>query len=317
MVILVFGDNQYAKNEYIKASKAAFTKKYDASNMNLESFDQDSLDIGKIRQSALAQPFLGSRRMVIVENLISKGGAGMFDDLADIWDRLLDESDSSNIIIFVEDKAPRKNHRIFKLSKDKLVTKEFSKLEGFAVNKWVKNYIRTQEGRIEEDAIKLLVSLVGNVQWQLQNELDKLLAYADGSKITMQAVGLLVKGNVDATIFDFIDAISARDITQASKLLHEQLESGAAPMYILSMLMRQFRILVQVKDMVEQGGTKKDISLKIKQHPYVVQKAINYSRNYALEDIVTMYERLVRIDTQLKQSQADPVLELDLLINAL
>jgi len=50
-----------------------------------------------------------------------------------------------------------------------------------------------------------------------------------------------------------VDAIGLRQREKAMRVLHELLEPGAAPAYLLTMIERQFRILLQVKDMQTRG----------------------------------------------------------------
>ena len=78
---------------------------------------------------------------------------------------------------------------------------------------------------------------------------------------------MFVTSPLDDNIFHFTDALSARNAATALHLLHDQLESGANPFYIVTMLSRQITILLQVK----AGG-----AAASKLHPYVQKKSAQH-----------------------------------------
>ena len=107
----------------------------------------------------------------------------------------------------------------------------------------------------------------------IDSEMSKLAVYAGDRQVTQDDVRLLVPYAQDANIFDMVDALGHRRTAQAFRLLAQLRNEGAHPLYLLTMIVRQYRILVQVKDLMEQGLDLDNISRRIKLHSLPDQKS--------------------------------------------
>ena len=104
----------------------------------------------------------------------------------------------------------------------------------------------------------------------------------------MQAedVDLLVKSKIDTDIFKTVDALARGDKKTALKMLHDHLESGEDPFYLLSMYFYQFRNLGKS----ESRWPKKiclsaEIASRLKMHPFVARKSLDQARNFSWEKL--------------------------------
>jgi len=127
----------------------------------------------------------------------------------------------------------------------------------------------------------------------------------------------MVRGKLDTNIFSLTDAIGAGNKGQALKLLEEQIESGAAETYLLSMILRQFKIILRIRAALDLGGNGKSIASSLKLHPFIVQKGISQARFFSLDSLKKIISRLVRMDYELKTGQGDLKTGLALLIAGL
>ena len=80
------------------------------------------------------------------------------------------------------------------------------------------------------------------------------------------------------------------------------------------MIVRQFRILVQVSDLQGQGLSKYEIGSKIGLHHFPTGKAIEQSRNWRMADLLAAYDRLLEADLAIKTGKLPDDLALDLLV---
>jgi DNA polymerase III delta subunit len=137
----------------------------------------------------------------------------------------------------------------------------------------------------------------------------------EGNKIIEpEDVNNLVKGNFDDNIFALTDAIGARDKSTAAKLLEEQFELGANEIYLLTMITRQIKIILQVRQALDLGQSSRQIISELKQNPYVVQKAIEQARHFSLNALKIIFDKLVEIDFKIKTGQGEARVLLNLLI---
>jgi len=179
--------------------------------------------------------------------------------------------------------------------------------------------------------VTLLSALAENL-WQVHNELEKIIAFKksgliknvakEGSEkknlprpmIEESEVYEMVRGKLDTSIFSLTDAIGARNKAQALKLLEEQIESGAAETYLLSMILRQFKIILRIRAALDLGGNSRSMSASLKLHPFIVQKGVGQARFFSLGSLKKILSRLVRMDYELKTGQGDLKTGLSLLI---
>jgi len=162
--------------------------------------------------------------------------------------------------------------------------------------------------------VTLLAALVGNDLRLLDQEIEKLLLYAEGRQVTSQDVQTLVSLARQASIFELVDCVGRRQTDRALHLLHRLLEEGEAPLYLLTMLARQVRILIQVSELRSQGVPPAQVAGRLKLHVYVAEKALAQAQNFSPAQLEAAHQRLVETDWAIKTGKCDEVLALDLLI---
>ncbi len=148
----------------------------------------------------------------------------------------------------------------------------------------------------------------------LDNEIEKLMAYRNGGVIRREHVRLLVAQVQEQSIFELVDAIGQRKTALAIELLHDQLRHNAEPLYLLAMIVRQFRLLLQVRDLAARGVSVDQIREQLKLHPFVVKKVFDQARNFSVEQLEAIYRQLLETDIAIKTSRGDPTVLLDVLV---
>jgi len=159
-----------------------------------------------------------------------------------------------------------------------------------------------------------LAKQTGNDLWRLSAEIRKLSAYKGKNKIIEKKdVELLVKPEFETAIFKTIDAIAAKDKKTALALLYGHLEKGDPPLYLLSMIIFQFRNLLLVKDLEPKPLTEMTALLK-PMHPFVVRKSSWLAKKFTMQELEKIYIKLFKIDLAVKTGKIKPELALELLI---
>jgi DNA polymerase-3 subunit delta len=177
---------------------------------------------------------------------------------------------------------------------------------------------KQKKAQIEPQATKELTVYLGNDTRLLDNELEKLATYAREQPITVQDVHRLVSYVREESIFRFVDALGERNGSLATNLLHQLLEDSGDTsyvLYLLSMIARQFRLLIQVKELVDGRAAPPEIMRALRlNHRFILDKLLQQARNFALEQLEEIYVRLQRIDVGIKTGVAGGELALDLFI---
>ncbi len=328
MIFFLYGEDSYRSAQKSKELKEKFIKEVDKSGLNLTSLDGENLDMEKLNQTVSTAPFLADRRMIIIKNLISKNkDKSIQKEVVGLLKNLEKRKDKKdNIIIFWESGVGSKK----KFGKPSLAgvlvkylfslkdvhKQEFELLNIYNLEKWIQSEVVKRGGKTEREAVKYLAILVGNNLWQISSEINKLLAYKKNEEILTDDVGLLVKGKFDDNIFNLIDALSNKNDKLTVKLLADQLDSGVSESYILSMLIRQFRILLQIKELIEGNGSLSNfqVASELNIHSFTAQKALAQVRNFNLAELKRIYSQLLELDIQIKTGYSRPEVALDLFV---
>ena len=120
-----------------------------------------------------------------------------------------------------------------------------------------------------------------------------------------------------AVVFDLVDALGRRDGQTAARTLHRLLDAGEHPMGLLAMIVRQFRLLIQVKELKAEGANPQTISKTLGIHPFPARKLHNQATYFTGEQLEVVYRHLLDSDVAIKSGELTPEVALDLLVAGL
>ncbi len=307
MIYFIFGSDTYRSkeklNELIKKHSVGF---------ELYKIDGERIKADEFKNKINSLSIFTKKRLIIIENLsVNKEQKEITDWLKNKFKdqigsgQTADADTIDDVLIFYEEKI-NKVALLYKFLQKNTECFEFGELKLYELKKWAQNYIKKNKGKIDAMALEELLMGSNNNLWFLSRELDKLLAY--NKHITLENVQLLTPANFDDNIFNLTDAIGRGNKIIALELINKQLDSGAAPIYLLSMIIRQFRILLQVKEETEKQKflNYSFIAKELGLHPFVVQKSINQTKKYSFEELEKIYQHLQELDLKLKSSKLSP-----------
>ena len=302
-------------------------------DLNTTVLDGKKLEFGELRHVCDSMPFMSDRRLVVVHDLLARlksGGrkrpAGQQGDEEPAWkreflDRLaeyLPNLPETTYLVFAEQETLPASHPIMKVAKaegkDRAHVQNFKLPKDWELPGWIQKRASAKKGNLSAEAIELLSALIGPDLRLLDLEIEKLLLYADGRQVTSEDVLALVSRAREANIFDLVDCVGRRETDRALRLLHQFLDDDEAALYLLAMLARQIRILIQVSELQSEFMGKQEMAKRLKLHPYVVEKAMAQARNFEMPQLEAAHQRLIQADWAIKTGQQDGALALDMLI---
>jgi len=329
MFYILHGDDEFSRSETLADLKR---KLGDPTwlDLNTTVLEGRKLTLDELQHACDAIPFFGDRRLVIVEGLLARldpRGDEAVDQnepntLADQLIDYLGRLPESTRLVFLESRALSKSNPVLKYAgkqgKDQAYVREFAPLKKHEISGWIQKRVKSKAGAIQPTAVAQLEAYLGNDLRLLDQEIEKLLTYTGGERaITEIDVRQMVNSVREASVFEMVDAIAARDRRRALNLLHELLDDGQAPLFLLTMIVRQFRILMQLRELSAQGEGPEAIRARLGLHPFVVEKGLRQARHFSLAQLDVIYDALLATDTAIKTGQSDPILALDLLMAVL
>lgn len=315
MIIFLFGEDSFRSNEKLAEIKNKFLEKNkEGTSLFVFDFAEKEWNIQEIILHISSVGLFSSKKLAIIKNIIS----GKKDFENEKLEKLLKieakKEKSDLILIFWEGGKIKKSDKLYKLLQKIAKCQEFELLEGAKLRNWVIGEIRKigeENISISSSAIEKLIVFVGNDLNLLSREIEKLAVYKNKGEISGEDVDSLVKSKIDTDIFKTVDALARGDKKTALKTLHDHLDSGEDPFYLLSMYFYQFRNLVKVKPLAEKNMSPAEISSKLKMHPFVARKSVEQARNFSWEKLKSLYKTLCEIDFESKTGKTDIALALD------
>jgi DNA polymerase-3 subunit delta len=275
--------------------------------------------LAELRSACEALPFLAQRRLVIVTGLLTRLESQEDDQFMQVLLDLLPGLPHTTRLVFVEKRTLSGTHPVVKLARKTTrgYVRQFDPPSGGALPGWIGRRVHKHGGRIADDAAARLAHLVGADLRLLNQEILKLVTYAGERQITSEDVDLLVPYAQEVIIFDLVDALGQRDGGTAAGALQRLLDTGEHPMGILAMIVRQFRLLVQVKELRQAGQNARTIARLLDLHPYPAGKLYRQATNFTAAQLEKIYRHLLVTDAQIKTGALTPIVALDLLVAGL
>lgn len=313
MFYIFHGDDEHSKREFLAQLQE---KLGDISliELNTTRFEGRSLSFSALKHTCESVPFLTDRRLVIVEDLLLNKPEYL-NDLVEYVEGI----PATTRLVFWESRLLRKDHPMILLAQqsDQGFVRFFKRLDARELPQWVQNRINERGGRISPRAAHMLALDVGSDLALLDNEIEKLLIYKGAEQIEVDDVSLLCPFVAEASIFDLVDALGSRHRRTAAELMHSKIADGTEPGRLFYMITRQYRLLIQAKELAESGNRPDEISRVLKIHAFVARKLFQQSRNYSLEQLEQIYAHLLDIDVGVKTGRTDLPTALNLLVAGL
>ncbi len=318
VVYFLYGDDEYAISQFVKEMEGKLGDESIAS-MNISRLDGKNLKVDDLLPIAGAMPFLARRRLVILENptinLLTEEEQKKFVDT-------LEKIPDSTGIVLIEDTSDRvKKNKIqwllkWTLQGSRSIAREFSLPKGAQMQGWIQKEARSLGGAFTPQAAAILANLVGNDTRLANQEIEKLLAYVNYQRsVDVDDVEMATTDYAEADIFALVDAISNLQSRQAMSVLHKMLEQQE-PMMIFAMVQRQFRLLIQAREVLDHGGGQGEIAKQLKSHPFVAEKLNKQARQFDLKQLEMVYRRLLDLDEGIKTGQIEVGLALETFVAA-
>lgn len=286
-------------------------KKTQKSGLNLASFKADDFSLDDLKAAIGTVSMFEEKKLIVLKNIFTQNK----DEAKNIL-KLVKDSNIQNskdvVVVFFESDLPDKNKDFKGLLEKPNLFQEFQKLEGAKLNAWVKKEFEKMGSQIDLKAIFVLTQSVGADMYRLKNEINKLAAYK--KMITDKDVVDMVPAEFHSDIFSVIDAIAKKDKKLSFKILNDHVEHGESEIYLLSMIVYQFRNLIRVKSLIDQGASVEQVTKKTGLHPFVVKKSMAATRLFSLDDLKKIYHKLFDLDLKMKIGSIDSSQALNLFI---
>ncbi|MGI8606146.1 MAG: DNA polymerase III subunit delta [Gaiellaceae bacterium] len=232
-------------------------------------------------------------RLVVVEG-VERWKA---DDAQAIAAYLLDPTPGS-ILALATDEPPRTPALADALKKGgKVLTFDIPKPRDLPG--WVRAQLEGLNLRLDGEAVRALIEIVGDDPTALTTELEKIAAWAGTEPVSRRDVEQLAVSAQEPPGWALGDAWGTRNVQTTLEACEAALEHNDA--FVVAMkLTGQVELVRAAQGFAEEGLSAKEIAKKVRRHEFRVRKALDHSRNYSREDLDEAIVRLAELDEALK-----------------
>lgn len=177
--------------------------------------------------------------------------------------------------------------------------------------KWVRAQLDRAGVRADQGVAERLFELVGENTFALQNEVEKLAAWAEGEAVSVHDVETLAVPGIETSSFALVDAWGGRDVAAALTAC-EALRRSDEPFAIALRLASHVGSVRRVHTLQERDANVREIAARLRLKDFPARKQAAQASNFSREELEDAVVRLAALDLALKGgSRLDPDLELE------
>ena len=278
----------------------------------------EKITLPQLRDAALTIPFFSSRRLVHVVNPLACAKVKSVPGRKAFLTLLESVPPSCALVLDVPKTLPEKHWlRRWAEAHPQAAFQRAMPLPS-DLRRWILAQAKEEGGEFTAPAAAELARRVGRDAAWARNEIRKLLAYVGYRRpVTVEDVDEITPAPEHPDVFAMVDAMAMGHGERALRLLHQLLQAEEAPR-LWGMVVRQFRLLILVREALDAGLTNKHaIAKALGVHPYVAQKLIPQARRFRMPTLETIYRELWVLDRAWKTGKTDLETALDTLTIAL
>ncbi|MCW5956279.1 MAG: DNA polymerase III subunit delta [Pyrinomonadaceae bacterium] len=309
-VYVLYGAETYLRDIAAKTISELSFGKDDFRDFNDDVFSLNTPDNIKNALAAADQlPMMAQRRVVKITEVRVTASANkdsLKEDQFDAIAAYLANPSPNSVVIFVADELNR-SRKVGKLLSEKSVSVEFTPLGDAELVKWANSKLDEFGTQMDDRTLRHLIAMIGPDVRRLTIEIGKLSTAALPDKvINIDLVDSLVANVREIPNFDLTDNLVAGNKAKALKILSKILNDGAEPLMLLGLLSYNYRRLLMVKDMMERGVDRSEVSRVMKLRYNDQEAFLAAARRASLDQLKKAVVALAETDLAIKTSIGGP-----------
>ncbi len=309
---LFYGAETYLIREY----EAALTKAIlpeGAEMMNHDIFEEKRATAAAIMDAAETLPFLNEKRLVTVRNseFFQKGGR---KEEGEKLKAFLADLPETVCLLFIEEKAEKTNG-LYKAVAKYGQAVEFKKPTEKDLGTWIKKRCKENGMEMSEGVLNLFLQTVDHDMENIDGELQKLMAYKGEEKeIKAEDIRAVCTVSLEARVFDLVRAVAEKRPEKAVQIYRTLLSMKESPYMVLSLITRQFRLILETMLLSQSGMTNDAIGARLEIQDFAVKEYLRQSKRFSAEGWKHAVRDCLQVDLDIKSGKAAEETAVELLI---
>ncbi len=320
-VMFFFGEEEYLIEW---AAKSLAQKFVDKSMLDIDFVKVGDWDSAE-ELVAICDTFsiFSQRRIIWAKDylpLTKKNAKGFGEkELASIMNYVQNPNPQS--ILLFSASTPDEGSALVKFLKKSCKTYQFDRLDRPQLNGFIEKRFKAAGVSIDRSVLRYLIEETGYFNretdytlYNLENDIKKIVSYNSDGYVSEEDVDATLKGDLEKFAFDFLDAVTSNKKDVAFRMLNNILGSGSEVFSVLGLLVNQFELMLEVKELSEETRNTQMMADTLKMNHYRVKKALSFADKFEKKKLADILSQLYEIDRNIKTGMMEQNLALELLI---
>lgn len=296
-VYLIHGSEELLLERAVHRLRSRLAEHADL-DFNYVAFDGDAADPDEIVAAANTMPFMSERKLVVVRDVDRMPAAAQA-----VLAAYASDPSPFACLVLTAGKVD-KGSKLYKAVAAAGAVAEYTapKRDGYVP--WVADLFREHGKTVGADAAEVLVRAVGRDLRRLSVEVEKVCAYSgDATTLTRDDIEAVMSTTAPTSVFDFLDAVGARDCRTALRVLSDLLEEGEQLLGVHAMTLRHVRNLLSVRSLVDRGMTVQGIEPELGMQRWQARNLVRQAGRFELSELTRALVAAAEAERKMKTSQ--------------
>lgn len=311
MIFVIYGEESFLMEQKLQVLKKEYNCSEEMMNLSIYRGDEDSME--SVYEDLITPPFFTDKKMIVLKNLYFLTTKKLKKDNSEIeyFEKCLD-NDSKEVIFVIyhvgKDFDERK--KIVKRLRKEAKFFEIDKVNHYKLSDSTRQAVKRRNAVIDDDALELLLSRLGDSLNNVVMEVEKLCLY--DKHITYETVDKLVSKPLDENVFALTSAILQRNRQKMFSIYKDLMILNEEPIKLIVLIAGQMRLIYQVKLLDRKGYTDKEIGKILGVNPYRLKYLRQEGKDFDLNELLKCLDALSRLDVEIKTGKIDKKMGLEL-----
>jgi len=307
---LLEGEDDWSKSRFLlEIKKKVFEA--DTEMMNYFEFKDKEIIVSKIIEVAETLPFFADKKIIYLKD------SGFFKtgkkDETEKFEKYM-KSIPDYLVLILDEKEVDKRSRLYKTINTLHSVQTFNYPGEDVVFEMLQKQVGLQNITIETNILRYFLRNMPSDITYIMGEFEKLCSYAGEKAITKEAIETVCVFSLEKRIFELVKKIANRNAGEAYKIYHTLIQGKESPIGILVLIARQYRMMLQVKYLLKNNMSPKDIAAKIKLPYFVLKEMTSQVSLYTFKELEEILGRCLETDKDIKSGKMESVKRVEVFI---
>jgi len=308
MIILLYGPNEYLLRKKLQEIINHYQQKHQG--LDLNRVDAEQLDFKDFWYNFRQKSMFVSRRLTIVDNVFQN------TDFKKKFNKNLEilANDEEVIVASAIMEIKKTDQALVKKIKKYGRVQEFPKPSKSETSDWLVDLNHIHNLGLSPESIQAIGDHIEN-DWNKGWETARRLSVSEDQSIAIRDILRLDQEIQKVDIFKLSAAISQGKKKEALVLMHRYFAQGGRPEGLLPLIIYQFRQLIIVRDLIDRGLNYREAQKASGLVAFIFNRVYNQAEQMDMDYLRGLYQKIFKLDYQLKTGRIEPRTGLDLLVS--